>query len=659
MKEHKREQVSGGAAEPDIRLGQVCLFFDSIPFSIQAILLTSFLLSYLIWEVTSHRAILGWLSLVSLVSLVRLWQYRQFTRKDPTVEKVAHWWNQALLSATMSAITWAAASLFLFPPESLLHQLLFTFLVAGIAAGAVTTLSSIFPAILLFLLIDLLPLSWRFMMSENHQEQLIGAMAVFFMLLLLLSARRLNETIMETLTMRHEKSRAEATIRHQALYDELTDLPNRRLMYNQLNREIARSSRHGHLGAILFLDLDYFKNVNDSLGHAVGDKLLQQVAARLTGRLRNEDTVSRLGGDEFVILLPEIANNADQALTRAHACASDLRQLFQEPFLVEGHTLHISASIGIVLFPLDESTPGDLLQQADVAMYRAKDEGRDGFCLFHPGMQEELEARLKIQRGLRRALCEDQLELYYQPQVDVQGRILGAEALVRWHHPRLGLVSPADFIPIAEETGLIYQLGDWVLETACRHIRQLSEQAPLVISINISPKQFREPAFVEHVKEVVEKSGIDPGLLHLEITEGTVLDNVEQSIAHMESLKECGIGFSIDDFGTGYSSLAYLKRLPIEALKIDRSFVLDVIDDRNDAVLVETIIVMARHLGLEVIAEGVETREVLSFLAQKGCRKFQGYLFSRPVPFAKLTALEQPLLQEQRPCTPAPASAAG
>ena len=292
-------------------------------------------------------------------------------------------------------------------------------------------------------------------------------------------------------------------------------------------------------------------------------------------------------------------------------------------------------------------------------MYRAKDEGRNCFCLFHPGIQEALKARLKIQRGLRRALSEDHLELYYQPQVDRHGRILGAEDLVRWHHPRLGLVRPAEFIPIAEETGLIYQLGDWVLETACRHIRQLNEHSPLAISINISPKQFREPAFVERVKEVVEKSGIDPGLLHLEITEGTVLDNVEQTIAHMESLKEFGIGFSIDDFGTGYSSLAYLKRLPIEALKIDRSFVLDVIDDRNDAVLVETIIVMARHLGLEVIAEGVETREVLSFLAQKGCRKFQGYLFSRPVPFAELTALEQPLLQEQRPCAPAPASAAG
>ncbi len=659
MKERNGEQVSAGAAEPDIRLGQVRLFFDSIPFSIQAILLTSFLLSYLIWEVTSHKAILGWLSLVSLVSLVRLWQYWQFTHKNPTVEQVGHWWNQALLSATMSAITWAAASLFLFPLESLLHQLLFTFLVAGIAAGAVTTLSSIFPAILLFLLVDLLPLSWRFMMSDNHQEQLIGAMTLFFMLLLLLSARRLNETIMETLTMRHEKSRAEATIRHQALYDELTDLPNRRLLYSQLNREITRSRRHGHLGAILFLDLDYFKNVNDSLGHVVGDELLKQVAARLTGRLRNEDTVSRLGGDEFVILLPEIAKNTDQALTNAHSCASDLRKLFQDPFLVEGHTLHVSASMGIVLFPLDESTPGDLLQQADVAMYRAKDEGRDGFCLFHPGMQEALEARLKIQRGLRRALSEDQLELYYQPQVDRHGRILGAEALVRWHHPKLGLVSPAKFIPIAEETGLIYQLGDWVLETACRHIRQLNERFPLAVSINISPKQFREPAFAERVKEVVKKSSIDPGLLHLEITESTVLDNVEQTIAHMESLKEFGIGFSIDDFGTGHSSLAYLKRLPIEALKIDRSFVRDVTDDRNDAVLVETIIVMARHLGLKVIAEGVETPEVLSFLAQKGCRKFQGYLFSRPVPLAELTALEQPLLQEKRPCTPAPASAAG
>ena len=641
------DQVLEVAATPDIRLGQVRLFFAVIPFSVQAILLTSILLAYLLWDVTGHEAVLAWLALVCLVSLARLWQYRHFRLRGPRDDEAEHWWRQALWSGVLSALAWATASLFLFPAHSLLHQLFFSFLVAGISAGAVTTLSSVFPAILFFLLADLLPLSWRFLALDDARAHLIGAMIALLMLMLLLAARQLNRMIVETLTMRSEKFKAEETIRHQALYDELTDLPNRRLLNRRLEREITRSRRHAHLGAILFLDLDYFKNVNDSLGHAVGDKLLQQVAERLKNRVRNEDTVSRLGGDEFIILLTEIGENRDQALNHVHAFASDLQRLLQEPFRVEGHTLHIAASIGIVLFPLDESTPGDLLKQADVAMYQAKEEGRDGFCLFHPGMQDALEARLKIQRGLRRALAEEQLALYYQPQVDMHGRILGAEALLRWQHPRLGLVSPARFIPIAEETGLIYRLGDWVLTTACEHIRRLSDTSPMTISINISPKQFQEANFVAHLKEVVKKSGIDPALLHLEITEGTVLDNVEQTIAHMEALKSFGIRFSIDDFGTGHSSLAYLKRLPIEALKIDRSFVLDVISDRNDAVLVETIIVMARHLGLEVIAEGVETREALDFLARHGCRKFQGYLFSRPVPFDELVALEQPLLEEE------------
>jgi len=603
--------------------------------------------------------VLGWISLICVVSLIRWQQYRRFKRASPDASQVAYWWRQALISAILSALTWGAASILLFPTESFHHQLFLTFLVAGIAAGAVTTLSAIFPAITLFLVLDLMPLSWRFLTPDNEMENLIGAMLIFFTLMLLLSARRLNKMIVETLTMRHEKGMAEATIRHQALYDELTDLPNRRMLFDQLNREITRSRRHGHLEAILFLDLDYFKNVNDSLGHAVGDELLKQVAKRLTTRLRNEDMVARLGGDEFVILLSQVGENTDEALTKVHGFATNLQRLFHEPFLVDGHTLHISVSIGIVLFPLDEANPGDLLQQADVAMYRAKDEGRDGFCLFHPGMQEALESRLKIQRGLRRALAENQLELYYQPQVDMSGKILGAEALVRWRHPKLGLISPADFIPIAEETGLIYQLGNWVLAMACEHIRRLSEIAPMPVSINISPKQFREPAFVERVKEVVAKSGIDPRLLHLEITESTVLDNVEQTIAHMKSLKAFGIGFSIDDFGTGYSSLAYLKQLPIEALKIDRSFVLDVTKDSNDAILVETIIVMARHLGLEVIAEGVETRETLAFLWQKGCRKFQGYLFSRPVPFAELTTLDQPLLRDKQHETTVAATVSG
>ena len=654
MKHAMTEEARGNGLGAGILLEQARVLFNQVPFSVNAILANSLLLAYVQWEVTSHRSILGWLALMAVVSVARFWQYFRFRRANPAPTEGRHWYRQALYSSLLSAFAWGAGGILLFPPDSFAHQLFLILVIAGISAGAVTTLSSVFPVLVLFLALNLAPMALRFLLQEGELEKIIGGMLLFFMSMLMLSARRLNRMIHETLAARQEKCQAEATIRHQALYDELTDLPNRRMLFDQLDREITRARRHGFLEAILFLDLDYFKHVNDSLGHAVGDRLLQQVARRLTARIRNEDMVARLGGDEFVILLSRVGSTTEEALDSVSRFATDLRQLLQAPFQVGNHTLHVSASIGIVLFPLDDSTSGDLLQQADVAMYRAKEEGRDGFCLFHPGMQEALESRLEIQLGLRRALAEGRLELHYQPQVDMKGNILGAEALVRWHHPRRGLVSPAEFVPIAEETGLIYPLGEWVLDQACAHIRRLADDRPMIISVNISPKQFREPNFVEQVKSAVTESGIEPGLLHLEITESTLLDNVEQAITRMEALKDFGIGFSIDDFGTGYSSLAYLKRLPIEALKIDRSFVLDVIEDNNDAVLVETIIVMASHLGLEVIAEGVETREVLDFLWQKGCRKFQGYLFSQPLPFEELRLLRPPLLRPE----PAPAKVA-
>lgn len=624
----------------EIRLGQTRLVLASIPFSATTIPAVGVLLTALLWDVVDHAYSIGWLAVVFLVSLFRWRQYRRFVKEKPTPEASDRWLQQALLGAALSGLVWSAAGLLLFLPESMPHQMVLTFMMVGVVAGGVTTLSPLFPAILFFLLVTLLPLSASFFVLGTKLGYLMAGLLFFFLLMMLTTSRRLNSIVVETLRMRHEKVLAEATIRHQALYDELTDLPNRRMLFDQLDQEIARSRRHHHVGAILFLDLDNFKNVNDSLGHALGDKLLKQVAKRLTRRLRKEDIAARLGGDEFVVLLSEIGENTVTASDCAQSVASGVRQLFHEPFLVEGHTLFMTASIGIVLFPVDGSGPGDLLQRADVAMYQAKEEGRDRFRFFQPAMQQVLDSRLTIEKGLRRALETDQMELVYQPQVDGEGKVYGAEALVRWRHPQRGLISPADFIGVAEETGLIYQLGDWVLCAACEHISKMSATRPLIISVNISPNQFREPAFVSRVAEVVREYAIDPKLLHFEITESTMLDNIEQTIERMEAIKSLGISFSVDDFGTGHSSLAYLKRLPIETIKIDRSFVNDILDDPNDAVLVETIIVLAQHLGLKTVAEGVETWEVLEFLKEKGCHSFQGYLFSRPVPFSKLQAMQ-------------------
>jgi EAL domain-containing protein (putative c-di-GMP-specific phosphodiesterase class I) len=290
---------------------------------------------------------------------------------------------------------------------------------------------------------------------------------------------------------------------------------------------------------------------------------------------------------------------------------------------------------------MDQRSPEDLLQQADVAMYSAKERGRDNTQIFLPSMQAAVDQRLQVDRGLRQAIGNGELELYYQPQVLASGRIIGAEALVRWNHPERGLVSPAEFIGVAEETGLIYQLGDWILRRACEHLAVLGRERGLHIAVNISPKQFRENSFVERVKTIIAETGAPPELLTLEITENVVIDNIEQTIGRMQILKALGITFSVDDFGTGHSSLAYLKRLPLDVLKIDQSFVRDIGTDPNDAVIVETIIVMAQHLELQVIAEGVETREALHFLTAKGCRQFQGYLFARPEPFDTLLGLLQ------------------
>jgi len=644
MNQPTAEQAPDANAQSSIRAGQVDLVFSAVPSSIAAILINSVILAIIQWNVINHVVISSWLILVFLISFFRWWLNRQFQAENPAPEAIDRWRRLALIGIALSGLLWGMAGLLLFPSDSMPHQVVLAFIIAGMSAGAVTTLSALFPAILFFSLATLLPLIWSFSTLESEIGNLMAIMTFFFMTMVILSSRRLNHMILETLAMRHERSLAEATIRHKAFYDELTNLPNRRMLLDQLKQELTRSLRHDYLGAILFLDLDHFKNINDSLGHAVGDKLLKQVAERLTHRLRSEDIVARLGGDEFVIMLSEIGKNTQIASVHAQFFASEIQQLFAEPFQIEGHELHMTASLGILLFPLGESDPGNLLQHADVAMYRAKQGGRNTARFFQPSMQDEVDARHIIEKGLRQALTSDQLELFYQPQINPEGKIYGAEALIRWRHPKRGLVSPANFISIAEETGLIYRLGDWVLRTACEHIKYISETRPMIISVNISPKQFREPSFVSRVHEVVSEHGIDPKFLHLEITESTVLDNVEHTIERMETVKSMGIGFSIDNFGTGHSSLAYLKRLPIETIKIDRSFVRDIIDNPNDAVLVETIIIMAQHLGLNVVAEGVETEEILQFLIERGCTHFQGYLFSRPVPIQVLQEMEELLL---------------
>jgi diguanylate cyclase (GGDEF)-like protein len=622
----------------DIKTEQVRLVYSAIPFATLTIFINSTLLCGVLWTVTSSEIILLWLAATYLLSALRLWHYRKFKACNPSPADIGRWRNQALIATVLSGLLWGAASLVLFPGDDIAHQVFLAFVVAGMSAGAVTTLSAYTTAALAFMSLALLPLVLRFSLLGSSLGNTMAFMSALFLVMLMITSTRLNRTILGALEMRYGRQVAEATVRRQALYDTLTDLPNRRMFFDRLKQELARSQRHQHLGVVMFLDIDHFKKINDSLGHLVGDELLIAVADRLKGRLRDEDVIARLGGDEYVILIPELGDTLEAATRRVQAFAEELLTLIRGHFDIRGHNLHVTASIGITLFPLQQKTPEDLLQQADTAMYQAKREGRNSACFFLPNMQEAANYRLSIEKGLHQALARDEFELYYQPQLDSHGVLIGAEALLRWHHPERGTVSPGEFITIAEESGIILEIGEWVLRAACRAVSALDQQQ-VTISVNVSPKQFKDPNFVERVNRVLDDTGADPHHLRIEITESTVIDNIEQTIVRLQQLKRLGISFSIDDFGTGYSSLAYLKRLPVDVIKIDQSFVRDIETDSNDAAIVETIIVMARHLGLGVVAEGVETESIRAFLLSKGCHQFQGYLFSRPLPF--------PILQSQ------------
>jgi diguanylate cyclase (GGDEF)-like protein/PAS domain S-box-containing protein len=441
-----------------------------------------------------------------------------------------------------------------------------------------------------------------------------------------------------------ERKRAEEQIAYQAYYDTLTDLPNRRLLYDRLEREVARSRRRGHKGAVLFLDLDNFKIVNDSLGHQVGDDILRHVANCLSQNLREEDTAARLGGDEFVVLLSEISDDVDEAMSETQAVAQKILQSIETPCHSGGHVLHTTCSIGITIFPVNGDNADDFLKQADIAMYRAKDRGRNTYQFYMPSMQVAASERLSTEQDLRLAIPQDQLSLHYQPQVLADGTIIGAECLLRWQHPKLGMVPPDHFIPIAEDSGLIIEIGNWVLHSACNQLAQwqsMDSDSLKRLAVNISPKQFKHPQFVEQIKQVIQETGVDANGLELEVTEGMLISNLDETVEKMNTLRDLGITFSIDDFGTGYSSLSYLKRLPVSVLKIDRSFVRDITTDPSNATIVDTIIAMAMHLGLEVVAEGVETEAELAFLRSKGCGIYQGYYFSRPLPIGEFNNLQQ------------------
>jgi diguanylate cyclase (GGDEF)-like protein/PAS domain S-box-containing protein len=427
---------------------------------------------------------------------------------------------------------------------------------------------------------------------------------------------------------------AEKTIRSLAFYDPLTGLSNRRMLMERLRQPQDSDARRDRSQALLLVDLDHFKTLNDTLGHQTGDLLLQQISRRIFACAHETDTVCRLGGDEFVVVLEDLSKNVEEAAAQAKAEGEKILAAIHQPCMIEDHECHSTASIGIAVFGDRHNNTAEILQQAEIALYQAKAAGRNTLRFFSPALQAAVNARAALEEDLRQAIKEKQFLLYYQPQVE-RGRLTGAEALIRWKHPKGGLVQPNDFIPLAEETRLILPIGDWVLEDACAQLALWAgrkDAAHLTVAVNISALQFRQPSFVEHVLATLRHTGANPVNLRLELTESMLADNLEDIILKMTELKSHGLRFSLDDFGTGYSSLAYLKRLPLDRLKIDRSFVRDMLVDATSGAIAQTILSLGRAMGISVIAEGVETEEQRGYLTGLGCHSFQGFLFSRPLP---------------------------
>jgi diguanylate cyclase (GGDEF)-like protein len=438
------------------------------------------------------------------------------------------------------------------------------------------------------------------------------------------------------------RKEAEQKVHQMAFFDILTRLPNRRLLMDRLHAALATSARNHYYGALLFIDLDKFKSINDVRGHLAGDQLLVAIGERIRHLVREEDTVARLGGDEFVVLLPEISTELDTASQNSAIVAEKIRRALNVPFDLDGNVHHTSPSIGGCMFQGLAETPEALLRQADMAMYKAKDAGRNTFCFFSSAMQRAVESHAALEADLRHAVANRKLHLHYQLQVDAGRRPVGAEALARWEHDTRGPVSPLQFIPIAEESALILDIGDWVLETACTQLAKWhadDKLSHLSLAVNVSAQQFRQDDFVETIAAVLARHAFHASRLKLELTESVIVDDVDDVISKMHRLRAMGVSLSMDDFGTGYSSLAYLKRLPLDQIKIDQGFTRDITTDPSDAVMVKTVIHLARNFHHDVIAEGVETQEQLDFLQRHGCMAYQGYLFGKPMPIEHFEAL--------------------
>ena len=620
------------------------LFYQSLALSNMAVVVNTLVLSYLLYTPANRDIVIGWCVATLIIAIARsyyVWKYQHSSDEDIENHRRAWYWRM-LIGALLSGFAWGSAGYLLYDAESLLSQTLLAFMIAGMCAGSMVSLSAFAEASAGFLFFSLVPFIIRLWTEGTQESHIMALIAVIYLLFMVVFARKVNQTVLDGLEMKFLRSRAEEKIERQALFDELTGLPNRRLLQDRLSQALARAKRHNRQAALLFLDLDFFKRVNDSLGHSVGDQLLIEVGNRMRGLLRDADTAARLGGDEFVALISDIDGEGDSVIAMVRRRGEELRRAIERPMDIRGNEIHITVSIGVSLLNGETANVDDLLRHADTAMYRAKDDGRNTLRFFVADMQEALAKRMEIERQLRTALDNRrELKLFLQPQFNDEMRIIGAECLLRWQRHG-NFIPPATFIPVAEDCGLIYRLGDWVIDEACAvgaKIAPFVDNDDFSLAFNVSPRQFRQKGFSEKVLEAIEREQLPKNLIELELTEGLLIDDVDDTVAKMQVLREAGCRFSIDDFGTGYSSLRYLKSLPLDTLKIDQSFVRDVLSDPGDASIVRAIVSMAQTLDLEVVAEGVETQAVHEFLVGAACDKFQGFHYAKPMPVSEFLAL--------------------
>lgn len=598
-----------------------------------------------------NHTILGvWTGVFLTAYGARAFLTRQYEKDQQHALHSGRWLQWFRVSTGFCGVAWGLAGILLFPETDTAHQAFLIFALVGVSGAAIiiysidTFTSNLFSGGIVVFMIP------RFIMHGSSVSLALAVLFIVYVIYVTLAGRSLALSLRENISLRIASNLDNQKVHQLAYYDFLTGLPNRRLLADRLNQAFARCARNQSYGAVLSLDLNNFKGLNDSKGHQAGDELLQQVAMRLQECLRKKDTIARMGGDEFIAVLDELSTDKAEAAAAAQAAAAKMMSVFSQPFQLQNTRYRTAPSIGICLFLGDHCSQADVLMRADIAMYQAKkSDNLNSIQMYDEATHPAIEMRATLENELAFALQANQFLLYYQVQVDAQQQPIGAEVLLRWQHPTLGMIPPDQFIPIAEATGEIVAIGQWVLAQACQQLKCWSHSAAtasLQLSVNVSAIQFSQPDFVQIVTETVQASDCDPRRLCLELTESLIVKNLDEVIEKIDALKALGISFSLDDFGIGQSSLLVLKRLPLDELKIDRSFIKDIVYNSYDAFIVQTIINMGKNLGHSVIAEGVEMQQQVTLLQDMGCHCFQGYLFSRPLP---LPAFEGSLLSATQP----------